>query len=658
MRRCAAGTPILLLFLIGAAQAQTQAEPVTPNASPEARALLRAINHLSGRNTLSGQHNFAGTKSTHTEQVKKATGKTPAIWSSDFGFAAGGSDAITARDAMIAEAKRQFNDGSIIALTWRAVRPTDDEPGGLKNSVQAKLTNEQWQELLTAGSPLRKRWEAQVDIIAGYLKQLRDSRIPVLWRPYPDSNGAQFWWSGRAGDTGSTALYRLLFELLATQHKLNNLIWVWTANSDSSAGASDQYFPGTAYCDVLAAGVHDNNYSRALYDSMTKLAAGKPLALGEVDTAPTHVLLDQQPLWTLFLIGADAFSRSNTIGPIMGLFFDTRVVHRGNPLFSAASLQSPEHAPCEPSNPSATAEARALLKTICSVSGNHILSGQHNFPNHLSQHSDDTSKVAGKYPMIWGSDFGFTGGDDKDSIAGRDAMIEEARRQHAAGSIITLMWHVVRPMDNEPVQTGIGWMGSIQNKLNDFEWNELITPGTELHRRWEEYIDRAAGYLKRLQDAKIPVLWRPYHEANGNWFWWGGRKGENGFIALYRMTYDRLVNYHHLNNLVWVWNSNAPTGSNVGPYSDYYPGRRYCDILATDVYGEFKQSYHDDLAALGEGLPIALGEVGGVPTPAVLRNQMKWTWFMVWADLLGVSKPEVVRELFSDPHTISRGEKP
>jgi mannan endo-1,4-beta-mannosidase len=307
-------------------------------------------------------------------------------------------------------------------------------------------------------------------------------------------------------------------------------------------------------------------------------------------------------------------------------------------------------------NPNATAEARALLKTICAVSGKFILSGQHNFPNHLSRHSDNTAQVAGKYPYIWGSDFGFTGGDDKDSITGRDAMIEEAKRQYAAGSIVTLMWHVVRPIDDEPVQPGIGWRGSVQAKLTDFEWSELITSGTDLHRRWEAYIDTAAGYLKRLQNAKIPVLWRPYHEANGNWFWWGGRKGENGFVALYRMTYDRLVNYHHLDNLVWVWNSNAPTGANAGPYADFFPGPRYCDVLATDVYGEFKQSYHDDLAALANGRPIALGEVGRVPTPAVLKDQAKWAWFMVWADLLRMSKVEVVRELFDDPHTLSRGD--
>ena len=61
------------------------------------------------------------------------------------------------------------------------------------------------------------------------------------------------------------------------------------------------------------------------------------------------------------------------------------------PIFSQPSLLSPPPTPCEPVNPNATAEARALLKTICAVSGKFILSGQHNFPNHLSQHSDATA---------------------------------------------------------------------------------------------------------------------------------------------------------------------------------------------------------------------------------------------------------------------------
>ncbi len=74
-------------------------------------------------------------------QAQFATGKWTALWGFDFGFADKGDHAITARDAMIAEAKRQFAEGLLVPLTWLAVRPTDDEPAGLKESVQGKFTN-------------------------------------------------------------------------------------------------------------------------------------------------------------------------------------------------------------------------------------------------------------------------------------------------------------------------------------------------------------------------------------------------------------------------------------------------------------------------------------------------------------------------------------
>lgn len=308
--------------------------------------------------------------------------------------------------------------------------------------------------------------------------------------------------------------------------------------------------------------------------------------------------------------------------------------------------------PCVPVNPNATPEARALLRTICAVSGRNILSGHHNFPNHLSKSSDSTARVTGKYPYIWGSDFGFAGGDERDSVLGRDAMIEEAKKQHAAGSIITLMWHAVRPVDDEPTV----WRGGVQGKLTNDEWAALTTPGTELNARWLAQVDVVAGYLKRLQEARIPVLWRPYHESNGDWFWWGGRKGERGSAALYRMLYDRFVNYHRLDNLIWVWNTNAPNGRNAGPYYAYYPGLEYCDVFATDIYDEYKQSYYDDLVEIAEGKPVAIGECSRVPSPDLLKEQPKWTWFMIWADLFPLNKPEDAKALFYDPRTLSRGD--
>ncbi len=223
----------------------------------------------------------------------------------------------------------------------------------------------------------------------------------------------------------------------------------------------------------------------------------------------------------------------------------------------------------DPVNPNATPEARALLAYLNSISGKATIAGQHNYPNVGARWTDMAYDLTAKYPGLFGGDFGFSGGEDKDSALARPAMIAEAERQYNNGAVVTLTWHEVRPTDNEPVT----FHDSIQGHLTDAEWHELLTPGSPLNLRWQAQVDVVASYLKQLRDAHVPVLFRPYHEMNGNWFWWGGRPGKDGSAALYRQIYDRFVNVHHLDNLLWLWNVNAPNGSNAGADRGLLSGR-------------------------------------------------------------------------------------
>lgn len=284
---------------------------------------------------------------------------------------------------------------------------------------------------------------------------------------------------------------------------------------------------------------------------------------------------------------------------------------------------------CEPVNPNATPEARALLKTLCDVTGKGILTGQHNFPNQRDLDTNRIFEATGKYPAIWGSDFGFTDGEDKDAITHRDLMIAEAKKQSAAGSIIYLCWHMLRPTEDEPGQPGASWGGSVQAKLTEDQWQELIASDSPLHKRWEKYMDTAAVYLQQLQDAHIAVLWRPMHENNGTFFWWGGHPGPYGTAMLYREVYNRMVNVHHLNNLVWVWNQNGPAPG--GEFYNFFPGKNYCDVVSYDNYRTLDDRYYQEIQTIADGKPIALGEVGSIPSPEILKAQPKWTFYMTWA---------------------------
>ena len=307
----------------------------------------------------------------------------------------------------------------------------------------------------------------------------------------------------------------------------------------------------------------------------------------------------------------------------------------------------------QPVTPDPSPEARALLSFLYSISGKNTLSGQHNQPIYLEVMSNRAASSGGAWPAVFGQDFGFSPRDTLDSIHLRQEMIHACIRQHQQGSIVTLMWHAVAPMDDEPA----GWRESVQRKLTDAEWTELTTPGTHLHQRWTAQVDVVAWHLRQLQHAGVPVIWRPYHEMNGSWFWWGGRPGPDGYIKLYRMLFDRLVNFHRLNNLIWCFNGNE-VRDGILPYAGFYPGHDVVDLLATDVYvGGFDANDYQSLIELGEGRPIGLGEVGTMPTPAQLATQPAWTWFMTWSDLLfSRNKREDVRTLFQSTQVLNRGD--
>jgi len=84
---------------------------------------------------------------------------------------------------------------------------------------------------------------------------------------------------------------------------------------------------------------------------------------------------------------------------------------------------------------------------------------------------------------------------------------------------------------------------------------ELLQPDTDTHQRWMQELDLTAEGLKELKDAGVVVLWRPFHEMNGGWFWWGAKEPEQ-FIALWRHMFDYFSKTKSLDNLLWVYGPN------------------------------------------------------------------------------------------------------
>jgi hypothetical protein len=313
--------------------------------------------------------------------------------------------------------------------------------------------------------------------------------------------------------------------------------------------------------------------------------------------------------------------------------------------------------PVKTANPEASPKARDLLGYLYSISGKKTLTGQHNFIGRMSQSTDRVAEITGKYPAIWGSDFGFADSTwDHDNIKYRAFIVDEIKKQYSNGSIITLTYHQANPKIGEPCP----WIGGVNGtKLSSAEWDSLLTPGTGLHLAWKKQMDIIATYLKELRDADVPILWRPYHEMNGGWFWWGAKKEPNGFITFWRMLFDYYTNHHQLNNLIWVWSPDKPWHG----LEEYYPGDAYVDVISVDIYPHrgypvvFRQEWYERVRQLAKGKPVAIGENGSLPVSEELNTQPKWVWFMSWADLLERqnSKADILN-LYNAYHTLTRDE--
>ncbi|MCR5154887.1 MAG: glycoside hydrolase family 26 protein, partial [Lachnospiraceae bacterium] len=140
-------------------------------------------------------------------------------------------------------------------------------------------------------------------------------------------------------------------------------------------------------------------------------------------------------------------------------------------------------------------------------------------------------------------------------------------------------------------------------------------------------IDAIAEQLLVLQEAGVPILFRPLHEASGGWFWWGAA-GSDPYIQLYKLLYRKLTVDYGLNNIIWVWN---------GQSADWYPGDEYVDICGIDIYpGErvYESQIAKYLEVKGwstEKKMVYLTECGCIFDPELAaRDGAMWGSFVVW----------------------------
>jgi len=287
---------------------------------------LNYIKSISGKKTLSGQHNKEPNADPDkwTQFIKETTGKFPALWSGDFLFQ---QDNIDDRWKMVLEAKNQWDRGAVINLMWHACPPDQGEPCGWDPGLlNAQLDDNQWAELITDGSPLNEAWKARMDDIAIYLRYLENNGVEVLFRPFHEMNQGLFWWGGRPGQKGTAELYRITHDYFTSIKGLGNLIWVWDMQDMSRD--FEEYNPGHEYWDVFGFDIYDHGYDISWYNYILPIVEDKPMAIGECSRLPSPAFLEAQPRWVFFMPWAELVKQSNTKEQIIEIYDHPSVISR------------------------------------------------------------------------------------------------------------------------------------------------------------------------------------------------------------------------------------------------------------------------------------------------------------------------------------------
>lgn len=284
-----------------------------------------------------------------------------------------------------------------------------------------------------------------------------------------------------------------------------------------------------------------------------------------------------------------------------------------------------------PVNANASATTKTVYSYLKSIWGSRTLSGQQDltWQDNIDQYQRVVTDT-GRAPAIMGYDF-MNYGLYWNGISGI-TQTEEAITHWNRGGLVTFAWHWRDP------NAASGVVGEFYTEKTAFTipiTNGVLDTSSSTFANMEADVALIAAELQKLEDAGVPVLWRPLHEASGGWFWWGRTRTDAvppayAQVVLWRYLYNRLTNYYGLNNLIWVWN---------GQSGAWYPGDAYVDIVSHDIY-DGNQNYETQASTLNvakgysqEAKMVALSENSNIPDPDLMTSENAfWLYFVVWND--------------------------
>ena len=235
----------------------------------------------------------------------------------------------------------------------------------------------------------------------------------------------------------------------------------------------------------------------------------------------------------------------------------------------------------------ATAETKALYANLRELSKSHILFGH----QHATEYGhgwfgdanrSDVKSVTGSHPAVIGVDFsGLSGLPDSIISKVKISLKKNIEDTYNRGGVTTVAWHFSNPVS----EGGFYWKDSVSLPAVKY-----IIPGGSGHEKYKSILSTIAGLVKSLKgnDGKqVPVIFRPYHEFDGDWFWWGKSHCTiDEFKTLWKFTVSYLRDSLGVHNFIFAFSPDCKFNSEE-EYLERYPGDEWVDMVGVDNYADF-----------------------------------------------------------------------
>jgi mannan endo-1,4-beta-mannosidase len=247
----------------------------------------------------------------------------------------------------------------------------------------------------------------------------------------------------------------------------------------------------------------------------------------------------------------------------------------------------------------ATRETKALFKNLGKLSRRHTLFGHqhateygHGWSNEPGR--SDVKSVTGSHPAVVGVDLmGLSGRSPEAIQQAKEALKKNVEDTYNRGGVTTVAWHFSNPVS----RGGFYWVDSLSLPAVKY-----IIPGGEAHGKYKEIlrtIGEWANNVKGKDGELVPMIFRPYHEFDGGWFWWGKPHcTKEEFIALWRFTVSYLRDSLNVHNFIYAFSPDNKFKTEK-QFLERYPGDEWVDMVGMDNYGDMGRNRYDlDTAAM------------------------------------------------------------